>query len=180
MSKALNKYSTVGLRVITALQLIELIQKQTGRIFAGFLPVWPQKLTGRIFTRPDRTNFETGRTGPDGKNLSGSNSGRYNCCKNQNILSNYFASEGTDATDKSLLSSITMRKVDPKEVWKIPKGQVPICPQSRVIGILLEVLPSTKKMNDGISTCDFVHREIYWWVEYTENSSQNIFFSYRY
>ena len=105
---------------------------------------------------------------------------RYNCCKNQNRLSNYFASEGIDATDKSLLSSITMRMVDPKEVWKIPKGQVPICPQSRVIGILLEVLPSTKKMNDGISTCDFVHREIYWWVEYTENSSQNIFFSYRY
>ncbi len=42
--------------------------------FAGFLPDWRQKWSGRISTGPDRTNFEAGRTGPDAKNPSGSNS----------------------------------------------------------------------------------------------------------
>jgi hypothetical protein len=42
--------------------------------FAGFLPVWPQKWTGRISTGPDQRNFESGRTRPESKNPSGSNS----------------------------------------------------------------------------------------------------------
>jgi hypothetical protein len=48
------------------------------------------------------------------------------------------AKEGTFSTVQSLLSSDSVHKVDPSEVWKIPKDQVLLELSSRVIAILLE------------------------------------------
>ena len=74
---------------------------------AGFLPVWGEKWTGRILTRPDRTNFESGRTGPDGKNPSGSNSGSDNNATNvllYNLNQNLSSVEKNDHLQTSTLS----------------------------------------------------------------------------
>ncbi len=49
-----------------------------------------------------------------------------------------FAYEGTISSDKSFLSSDLVHKVDPNEVWKTPKGQVPLSLYSRVRAILIK------------------------------------------
>jgi hypothetical protein len=63
------------------------------------------------------------------------------------------AHERTFPTIKSLSSWNYVHRADPSEVWKPPKGQVPLGLLSRVMGMIY-----TSKSNDGISTWDFAHR----------------------
>jgi hypothetical protein len=73
--------------------------------------------------------------------------------------------EETFSTVQSLLSWDSVYKINLSEVWKTPKDQVPVRPffqsYNDFTGILAYGMAHTKKSNDGISTWDFVHRQLF-------------------